>query len=189
MDIRINGGTAVSDPFDSVTTFYLEHKNLLFREAWKYLSQPEDVEDIVCETLSRLLENAEKFHTMYPTQQIQYARVIVRNLSYHHLRRSIYFTMVPFEDVDVYLPIGQVDEPDALASRKLQITRIRNVWAKVPPEDRLLLEQKYILGWSDEVLAAGLNVKPQSVRMYLTRAKRRTAKLMLEEGICMEDWI
>ena len=97
--------------------------------------------------------------------------------------------MVPFEDVDVYLPIGQEDEPDVLASRKLQIARIRNVWEKVPPEDRLLLEQKYILGWSDEMLAAGLDVKPQSVRMYLTRVKRRTTKLMLEEGICMEDWI
>lgn len=189
MDIKTNGGTAVSDPFDSVTTFYLKHKNFLFREAWKYLSQPEDVEDIVCETLSRILENAEKFHSMHPTQQLQYARVIVRNLSYHHLRRSSYFTMVPFEDVDVYLPIEKEEEPDSLASRKLQITKIRNVWAKVSPEDRLLLEQKYILGWSDAVLAAGLDVKPQSVRMYLTRAKRRTAKLMREEGISFEDLI
>ena len=60
MDKQNHGGIA-ADPFDSVTAFYMQHKHLLFQEAWKYLTQLEDVEDVVCETLARLLENIEKF--------------------------------------------------------------------------------------------------------------------------------
>lgn len=188
MDEKNTGSIAVSDPFDSVTAFYIRYKLLLFQEAWKYLPLLEDVEDVVCETLTRLLENAEKFHAMYPAQQLQYARVIVRNLCYHHLRRSSYFTMVPFEDMDVYFPIDEKDDPETIAARKLRTMQIRKVWADVPPEDRLLLEQKYILDWSDETIASGLGIKAQSVRMSLTRAKRRTAKLMQDAGIRVEDW-
>ena len=112
MDKHNYGGTAAADPFDSVTAFYMQHKRLLFQEAWKYLSQLEDVEDVVCETLARLLENAEKFQPMAPAQQIRYARVIVRNLAYQLLKRSNYFTMVPFEDMDIYLPINEAVEPE-----------------------------------------------------------------------------
>ena len=189
MDRKNSGDIFVSDPFDSVAAFYQKHKMLLFREAWKYLSAQEDVEDIVCETLARILEKAEKFHSMQPAQQVQYAKVIVRNLSFHHLRRSSYFTLVPFEDVDVYLPAGKEEEPEAVADRKCRIGQLKEVWAQIPPEDRLLLEQKYILDWSDETIAAGLQIKPQSVRMYLTRAKRRAAKQMREAGIQLEDWL
>lgn len=188
MDEKNTGSIAVSDPFDSVTAFYIHYKRLLFQEAWKYLPQLEDVEDVVCETLTRLLENAGKFHAMESSHQIQYAKVIVRNLCYHHLRRSSYFTMVPFEDIDVYFPIAERDDPEHLADRKLRTMQIRKVWVDVPPEDRLLLEQKYILGWSDETIASGLGIKAQSVRMSLTRAKRRTAKLMQDAGIRIDDW-
>ena len=188
MDKQNHGGIAAADPFDSVTAFYMQHKHLLFQEAWKYLSQLEDVEDVVCETLARLLENIEKFHSMASAQQIRYAKVIVRNLAYQLLKRSNYFTMVPFEDMDLYLPANEAEEPEPHLERRHKLAQIRKVWAKVSPEDRLLLEQKYILGWSDEVICAGLNIQPQSVRMYLTRVKRRTAKLMREEGLRVEDW-
>lgn len=187
MDKQNHGGIA-ADPFDSVTAFYMQHKHLLFQEAWKYLTQLEDVEDVVCETLARLLENIEKFHSMAPAQQIRYAKVIVRNLSYQLLKRSNYFTMVPFEDMDFYLPANEEEEPEPHLERSHKLAQIRKVWSKVSPEDRLLLEQKYILGWSDEAICRGLGIQPQSVRMYLTRVKRRTAKLMREEGLHIEDW-
>ena len=96
--------------------------------------------------------------------------------------------MVPFEDIDVYFPIEERDDPEHLADRKLRTMQIRKVWVDVPPEGRLLLEQKYILGWSDETIASGLGIKAQSVRMSLTRAKRRTAKLMQDAGIRIDDW-
>ena len=58
----------------------------------------------------------------------------------------------------------------------------------ISPE-RLLLEQKYILKWSDEDLAARFGIKTQSVRMRLTRAKRRIIQLMKEHGFLISEWL
>lgn len=89
------------EDYDIITAFYLKHKMLRYHEAWKYLNLQEDVEDIVYETLVRIIENIDKFRHMAPLQQIQYAKVIVRNLSYVLLKRSTYFTMIPFESIDL----------------------------------------------------------------------------------------
>lgn len=172
----------------SITAFYFKYKALLFREVWKYLSTQDEAEDIVCETLVRILEKAETFYAMSPAQQIQYARAIVRNLSFRHYKRSEHFTMIPFEEVEAHLLADPDVNLESIAHRKLQVLHLRKVWAKLPPKDRLLLEQKYILNWSNEQIASQLKIKPQSVRMYLTRAKRHTVKFLREEGFCIEDW-
>lgn len=56
-------------------------------------------------------------------------------------------------------------------------------------EERLLLEQKYVLGWSDNELASMLGIQPQSVRMRLTRAKRKAIQLMKEQGFQISEWL
>lgn len=183
--------SAIESPEDQdiMTEFFVKHKMLLYNEAWKYLSLQEDVEDIVFETLTRIIANMDKFRAMELPQRIQYGKVIVRNLSFIHLRRSAYFTMVPFEDVDVYLPIGENEMPDNVVMGKLQREQIRGVWAQMPAEERLLLEQKYILEWTDKELASRLGIQPQSVRMRLTRARRRVMELMKKQGVHFSEWI
>ena len=46
-------------------------------------------------------------------------------------------------------------------------------YQSLPPEDRFLLEGKYILQCSNEELAAQLNCKPDSIRMKLYRVRKR----------------
>ena len=47
---------------------------------------------------------------------------------------------------------------------------------------RTLLTRKYILEESDEAIAQDLNVKPGSIRMMLTRAKRKLLQLLFNDG-------
>ena len=56
------------------------------------------------------------------------------------------------------------------------------MWVRLTEEEQLLLEGKYILGYEDGELAGMLGCKKDSVRMKLTRARRRALRLMLEEG-------
>lgn len=189
MGSLISSATDGQEDHDLITEFFLKHKMLLYNEAWKYLSLQEDVEDIVYEALTRIIANIDTFRTLVPLQRIQYGKVIVRNLSFVHLKRSAYFTMVPFEEVDVYLPIAEHELPDNLVAQKIFREKIRVVWAQMPTEERLLLEQKYILEWTDKELSSRLGIQPQSVRMRLTRAKRRIMELMKKQGILISDWI
>ena len=56
------------------------------------------------------------------------------------------------------------------------------IWDELPERERLLLEGKYIFHESDEDIASWMNCKPSSVRMALTRARRK----ILEELIRRE---
>lgn len=57
-----------------------------------------------------------------------------------------------------------------------------SIWSQLPPEDRILLEGKHILGYTNEEIAMVLDCKASSVRMKLTRARRRAAKLLSERN-------
>jgi RNA polymerase sigma-70 factor (ECF subfamily) len=51
---------------------------------------------------------------------------------------------------------------------------------KLPDDEKLLLIGKYILGEDDAALSKQLNCAAGSVRMKLTRARRRAMKIMKE---------
>ena len=55
-----------------------------------------------------------------------------------------------------------------------------------PTKGKILLEGKYILGLSDEELAAEFDCSPNSIRMKLTRARRQVIKLVKEGGFSFE---
>lgn len=174
---------------DIITDFYHQNKMLLYREAWKYLSLQEDVEDVVYEAFVRIIAHMEKFRTLLPHERIQYSKAIIRNLSYVQLKRSSLIAMVPYEDVDTYLAVEENQLPESIVTQQMQSAQIRKIWVQIPVEDRLLLEQKYVLDWSDKELATTLGIQASSVRMRLTRAKRKVIGLLKEQGFQISDWL
>ena len=63
---------------------------------------------------------------------------------------------------------------------------LERVWPKLTDLDQMLLSGKYLLGYSDQELAELAGCKKDSVRMLLTRARRRAAALLMEEGVVHE---
>lgn len=177
------------DDHDIILEYFQKNKLRLYAEARKYFSTQEDVEDVVYESLVRIMDHMEKFRSLLPHERLQYGRAIIRNLSYTCLKRRSHFTIEPFEDVDMYLAIEESQLPDNIVFQRIQLEKIRAIWAEIPVEERMLLEQKYILDWSDRDLAVTLGIKPQSVRMRLTRAKRTIIQLLKEQGFQISDWL
>lgn len=64
---------------------------------------------------------------------------------------------------------------------KDEIDELVRRWPQLDDRSKMLLEGKYILGKSDEVLAEELSIKPASVRMALTRARQCAYQLLAEE--------
>ncbi|MDD4621440.1 MAG: sigma-70 region 4 domain-containing protein [Methanosarcina sp.] len=52
---------------------------------------------------------------------------------------------------------------------------------RLPPKQKYLLYFKYLLEMNDKDIAEILNISPDSVRQYLTRARRETKKLIDKE--------
>lgn len=183
--------SAIENPNDRdlVTDFYLKYKGLLYSEAQKYLDISEDVEDTVYEALAKIIDKMTVFRDLQLGQQIQYALTTVRNLSYILLKKNNHFTFVSLESLDFDIPTDEHYSTEKAVEDKLLKAHIMQVWNAIDLEDRMLLEQKYILRWKDVELAASLGVQPQSVRMRLTRAKRNVLKELQKKGINMSTML
>lgn len=180
--------SAIESPEDRdlMTEFYNKYNGRMYAEAWKHLSIPEDVEDIVLEAFAKIIDKMETFRTLAPGQRVQYAVTTVRNLSYILTKRKSLYTMVSFETMEY--EIEAIDSTDAIVERKMRNEHITEIWRELDVDDRQLLEQKYILKWSDMELAEGLGIKTQSVRMRLTRAKRNVMAQLQKKGFQITDW-
>ena len=78
-------------------------------------------------------------------------------------------------------PASQESMDEALILQE-ELAPLRAIWPQLSREDQLLLEGKYLLGYSSAQLAQQLGYEPANVRMKLTRARRRALKLMKKGG-------
>ena len=58
------------------------------------------------------------------------------------------------------------------------LQRMANIWGKLDERSRFALEARYILEKTDEEIAESLDIASSSVRMVLTRARRKAFDLM-----------
>lgn len=174
---------AMDDPQerDFMTQLYLEYEKLLFSTAWKFTSSHHDAEEIVQNSLERLIKKVPTLRRLERCTLNAYLVSTVRNTAINYLRRAERIRLAE-TDIDDQPEIAapQLSMDDLLTLRENQ-QKIAAAWSYISETDRLLLEGKYLLGMSDSELAAQLGCQPDSVRMKLTRARRRAMKIMLEK--------
>jgi len=159
--------------------FYEKHVNLLFYEAKKHLPVQEDAEDAVYEAFRRLIEKMDVFRNLKAPARARYAVVTVRNICYMQLRKKQKQPLISFEELaeDIPIPVGEQPE-----ERVGNAQAIRSVLAALDREDRMILEQKYILHWTDGEMAALFDIKPDSMRTKITRARHNLLEEMNAQG-------
>ena len=169
-----------ADDSTYVQMFYKAYHKLLYREARKYLNSTEDIDDIVQDSVVKLIENLDTIRSLSPNRQVSYAVTVTRNLAINLLIRQKRITLESLDELEPYVKDSNDLEAQVGHHEKLQL--FHTVWKQMPTDIRLLLEQKYILGQADAEIAADLGTRPESVRMRLTRAKRIAAKELLKNG-------
>ena len=174
---------------DLMTEFYTQYHGLMYHEAQKHLPISEDAEDIVYEALIKIIDKIDVFRELKHWQQVQYALTTVRNLSYLLLKRQNHFAFVSFDTLDDEMLADENALPEDAVQRSLRDAGVRKIWNSLDLEDKILLEQKYILRWKDTEIAEPLQIKPESVRMRLTRAKRNLMKELHRQGFEITDWL
>ena len=175
---------AIENPDDRefMTQFYLEYERLMYATVRKRLTDPEAAKDIVQECVIRLIPKIPFLSHMSRSKRRAQAPP-VRNATINYMRKQgrtdgRCCSLEEQEEQDMAIPEPSLDERIMLAEQK---ERLMQIWSSLPEEDRLLLEGKYILGYTDAELADMLGCKKSSVRMKLTRARRRAFQLMTEE--------
>lgn len=162
-----------------ICRLYEEYEQLMFWTAAKYLNNIEDRKDAVQDVIIALIRNLETIKRLKDSYLRTYIVYTVESRSINLVKRKN-IELRLFDDLDS-VPVGT--SVDMIEDSLLQMTMrhtISDIWTKLSTQDKILLESKYILGYNDNEIGEMLGCKASSVRMYLTRARRKAMELILE---------
>lgn len=162
--------------------FYSKYSKFMFYTARKYTTSKVECEDIVQETVVRLIGNIATLRDLSDYRCVKYIALTVKSAFLDIEKRKGQDFSVPMDDemlealmkADILSP---KDMPDLTAK-----TSIAQLKKELSPRDWLVLEGKYILGYSQEELGQMIGVSPDSIRMILSRAKKK-ARMILRPDI------
>ncbi len=149
---------------------YERYISYLFFAAGKFTEVQSDREDLVHDALLRLMKNVTVLQSMESNALAGYLYLTVRSVWLDRRAREQTLT----EDVLEHLA-GRDPENGYLAKWDAAVLK-----QKLPERDWFLLHSKYIIGCTDGEIGGVLGCAPASVRVMLTRARRR-AKAVLED--------
>lgn len=162
---------------------YLNYRRMMYKRICRYVKGPKDAEDILQTVLERLIHKIDLLRSLDQGHLVGYISAACRNTAKNFVMRT--GREIPFADVE---PQGEEaaawqlpHAAEALVLRREDISQLGRIWPKLDEQAQLLLEGYYILGKSMQELGEEFGIKPSSVRMYLTRARRQAAALLRAE--------
>lgn len=143
-------------------------------------------EDVAQDVLLYVFEHIEKFRDLDRSALLHLIDLIIRRRSYNALRsehmRSKH-SAGSLDDPGCNWEPADPDPPvEEQAILNIDAARMAQAIRRLSPDQRFAIEAKYLLGMNDAEIAAELGIKKNSVRQYLTRARRRVYKLMEDES-------
>lgn len=171
-----------------ITKIYYDYSRLMNYVASGFTSSIDEREEIIQESLIRLINKIDTIRELERKALVSYIAVTVKHTSINYLRKktgsdkqvlSLYNDCVE----DVSTTAASIDERIIL---KDQLDKLSKIWPELSETDRFLLEGKYICGYTNREMADTLGCKEDSIRMKLTRARRNALKQLTKEGVSLE---
>ena len=150
---------------------YCTYKNLMFSEALKYFSYGSLEGDVINDTLIKLINKLQLLQTLDKRALASYIVISVRNTAIDYHRREKYLSPDGYDDAAASTHTD-FQETENAALSKIEIEEFYRLWPELDEKTRSILECKYFLEMSDAEIAGLLEIKQESVRMSLTRARR-----------------
>jgi RNA polymerase sigma-70 factor (ECF subfamily) len=163
------------DEQEFMANLCIKYKRLAYSEVRKIVSDAWAIQDIMQDSIIRLAEKVSLLQTFDERKLVNYIITTVRNQAKNHLRKvSSDITVCSIDNDDLSIENIIKDDTDVEQSviRRELFDSFSKVWLQLDETYKTLLEDKYILNKTDSDIAYELGVKPASVRMMLTRARR-----------------
>ena len=162
-----------------ITWLYTEFGRLMIVTVNQYTASPQEAEDIMQDCFMRLIGRVAVLRTMTRRVLVAYLLASVRNVSLNHIRKNNIERKYRVDVADPELADSErLTSIEDIVLQREKGTQLVAIWSQLAEEDRFLLEGKYILGMEDADLAKQLGCKTGSIRMKMTRARRRLSALL-----------
>lgn len=164
---------------------YQQNERLMYAIALKYASNTQDCEDIVHDTVEKLCKNIAKIKELPNSALRAYVVYAVRNTAInfrkHQATINRHIQQLSGDDSN-----SEYDQPESIIERiedlREKRTSLTKVWMQLTDAEQELLYRKYVLDQTTEELAGIFQCSRDSIRMRLSRARRKSLRLMKGEG-------
>ena len=134
----------------------------------------DEAEDVMQETLIRLKGKTETLRSLREDRLAAYIKTAVEHTAINHInRRSTRLRRIVTDSVEELELCDPAPRPEEQLLASERDEYFYGIFARLAEEDQRLLKGKYILELNDSEMAEQIGCKPASIRMKLTRARRR----------------
>ena len=165
-----------------VTDLYLKYKLNMFYTARRIVKDPHIAEDMVQESCIAIINNLEKIKAVEVCRRRSYIVSMVKNISINYVvkrDRQSKYSFIADDEILSQQPDLDSDIEEQMI-RNCEIVTIKSALLMLSEKDRTILRMKYFDDLRDGDIANYLNIKANSVRYYLTLARRRLYASMME---------
>ena len=161
-------------------SFYETYQGFIFYMANRYTESPADCEDVVQDSVIRLLSNVKVLMELNHPKTVKYIALTVKSTFLDHQRKM---QVSKEADLDEEKLASLLEQTSLHAGAEHEQTKLEVYQLKqaLSERDWLVLEGKYILGYSQDELSELIGVSSDSIRMILHRAKKNARGILLAE--------
>ena len=174
-----------------IADIYEEYKYLMYATVKKYLADPEPIQDILQDSLLKLMGKTELLETLDKPALVTYIVYTVRNTTFNYLRRQSTETRYLTFDFDCKQREADLDGGARDVENQVllhdETEEFRKLLLELPEREQELLIRRYYLDQSDQEIASQFKCKAASVRMMLTRARRSVLDHLRKEPMTHEN--
>ena len=166
-----------------LTRLFRKNERFMYAMAFKVVNDHCIAADVVSEAGLMMVEKIDYLRKIAPQKQTPYILAIVKNAALKYMRQKRYENerLIDDESALACAVSSQGDPVDALLVNA-DIRLVRQALKRLKPQERDILEMKYFSQLSDAEIAPILGISKNSVRYYLTLARRA-----LKDEIQKED--
>lgn len=158
---------------------YLEYRSAMFSAAYDVMQKQQDTEDIIHDTLIKLMEKTPLLMSFDCFTLHSYIVISIRRTAIDVLRRRGRRGELFYEE-DSFLDTLASDDcqVDDTLIREAESQQLHTALDMLKQRQRDLLNMRYFLNMSDEEIAETYGLKPASMRCLLSRARKELADIM-----------
>lgn len=155
----------------------------LFAFARSRVGDDTDAEDVVSETMTRALHGIDRFRWRNGVGIEAWLFGIGRNVLHEHHRRASRTSPAPEPVIGQGAPADPAAEPGARILAGEEAEAVRRALHHLRPDDREVLELRFVAGLSSQEIAHVIGRRAGAVRMAQSRALERLRHLLREGGV------
>ena len=168
---------------NKLSEIYIKHQALFFYKSLNLVRNNDTADDIIQEAMIKVIKKISDLRELSEAQFVAYIVKTIQHCAVDYQRRNSSVSVLSEIERDENSDILNDDDFMESLDRKDLSVKLGIALKQLSHKERNVLIYKYFFEYTDSQIAEFFNIKPGSVRMTLSRARKNLRKTLSEAGV------